>query len=49
MNNQNLLLKWDPLYLFNRAHIYAQGSVDHEVDEKDIDGDKPEEWFNSGW
>ena len=43
LNNENLMFRWDPLHLFNRAHIYAWGSVDHEVDEKDIDGDNPEE------
>ena len=43
LNNENLMFRWDPLHLFNRAHIYARGSVDHEVDEKDIDGDNPEE------
>ena len=41
LNNQNLMFRWDPLHLFNRAHIYARGSVDYE--ENDIVGDNPDE------
>ena len=41
LNNQNFMFRWDPLHLFNRAHIYARGSVDYE--ENDIVGDNPDE------